>query len=230
MEFIVLLIIVVIIYFILRFIFDFNMKKIKEIGENKELDKLTQKYPENIEICKTYLKKLNNENVKIEEDKNSNATLYLVISNKIFIANLKDSYTRIQTIAHECLHSIQSKKLLWFNFIFSNIYLAYFFIICILAIFKVLPYKMMFLSILIIFGFVFYAVRTYLENDAMIKARFLAKEYMHEKGISSQEEIDKIVKKYDELNDIGIKCTNFQLLRNVFLKVIILLVIFLIFK
>lgn len=226
MEFIVLLIIVVIIYFILRFIFDFNMKKIKEIGEDKELDKLTQKYPENIEICKTYLKKLNNENVKIEEDKNSNATLYLVMSNKIFIANLKESYTRIQTIAHECLHSIQSKKLLWFNFIFSNIYLVYFFIICILAIFKILPYKMLFLSILIIFGFVFYAVRTYLENDAMIKARFLAKEYMQEKGISTQEEIDRIVNKYDELNDIGIKCTNFQLLSNVFLKIMILLIIF----
>lgn len=230
MEFIVLLIIVIIIYFILRYIFDFNMKKIKEIGEDKELDKLTQKYPENIEICKTYLRKLNNENVKIEEDKNSNATLYLVMSNKIFIANLKDSYTRIQTIAHECLHSIQSKKLLWFNFVFSNIYLVYFFIICILAIFKILPYKMLFLSILIIFGFVFYAVRTYLENDAMIKARFLAKEYMQEKGISNQEKIDKIVSKYDELNDIGIKCTNFQLLSNVVLKIVILLVISLIFK
>ncbi len=226
MEFIVLLIIVIIIYFILRFIFDFNMKKIKEIGEDKELDKLTQKYPENIEICKAYLKKLNNENVKIEEDKNSNVTLYLVMSNKIFIANLKDSYTRIQTIAHECLHSIQSKKLLWFNFVFSNIYLVYFFIICILAIFKILPYKMLFLSILIIFGFVFYAVRTYLENDAMIKARFLAKEYMQEKGISTQEEIDRIVNKYDKLNDIGIKCTNFQLLSNVFLKTVILLAIF----
>ena len=46
MEFIVLLIIVIIIYFILRFIFDFNMKKIKEIGEDKELDKLTQKLQE----------------------------------------------------------------------------------------------------------------------------------------------------------------------------------------
>ena len=230
MEFIVLLIIVVIIYFILRFIFDFNMKKIKKIGEDKELDKLTQKYPENIEICKDYLKKLNNENVEVEEDINSNTTLYLVMSNKIFIANLKDSYTRIQTIAHECLHSIQSKKILWFNFIFSNIYLSYFFIICILAILKVLPNKMLFLSILIIFGFVFYAVRTYLENDAMIKARFLAKEYMQEKEISTQEEIDKIVKKYDELNDIGIKCTNFQLLSNVFLKVISVIVIFLIFK
>lgn len=228
MEFIVLLIIVIIIYFILKFIFDFNMKKVKEIGEDKELDKLAQKYPENIEICKSYLKKLNNENVKIEEDKNSNATLYLVMSNKIFIANLKDSYTRIQTIAHECLHSVQSKKLLWFNFIFSNIYLAYFIITCVLAIFKLLPSKMLFLAILIIFGFVFYAVRIYLENDAMIKARFLAKDYMQEKNISSKEEIDKIVKKYDELNNIGIKCTNFHLLSNVLLKIMILLIIFII--
>ena len=77
MEFIVLLIIVVIMYFILGFIFDFNMKKIKKIGENKELDELTQKYPENIEICKWYLKRLKNENVKIEEDKSSNSTLFL---------------------------------------------------------------------------------------------------------------------------------------------------------
>lgn len=229
MEFIVLLIIVVIIYFILRFIFGYNIKKIKNIGEDKGLDELTQKYPENIEICKYYLKKLNNENVKIEEDKNSNATLYLVMSNKIFIANLKNSYTRIQTIAHECLHSIQSKKMLWFNFIFSNIYLVYFFIICVLAIFKILPYKSMFLVIFLLFGFAFYVVRAYLENDAMIKARFLAKEYMQEKGISGIEEIDKIIRKYDELNNIGIKCTNFQLLSNVMLKLIILLIIYAVF-
>lgn len=229
MEFIILLIMIVIIYFILIFIFEFNVKKIKKIGEDKQLDKITQKYPENIEICKEYLKKLNNENVKIEEDKNSNTTLYLVMSNKIFIANLKDSYTRIQTIAHECLHSIQSKKMLWFNFIFSNIYIIYFFIICILGILKLVPNKMMFLNILIILGLIFYSVRTYLENDAMIKARFLAKEYMQDKKISNDKEIDIIVKKFDELNDIGIKCTNFQLLSNTLFKIIILLVIFIVF-
>jgi len=228
MEFIVLLIIVIVVYLILRFIFDFNVKKIKELGEDKELDKLTQKYPENVEICKWYLKKLKNKNVKIEEDKNSNATLYLVMSNKIFIANLKESYTRIQTIAHECLHSIQSKKLLWFNFIFSNVYLVYFGVICILALLKILPMKMTFLSIFIVFSLVYYAVRTYLENDAMIKAKFLAKEYMQEKAISTREEIDKIVNKYDELNDIGIRCTNFQFLSNILVKIIILAVIFLI--
>lgn len=221
MEFIILLIILVIMYFILKYVFDVNIKKLKKIGEDKELDELTKKYPENIEICKTYLKKLNNENVKIEEDKNSNTTLYLVMSNKIFIANLKDSYTRIQTIAHECLHSIQSKKLLWFNFIFSNIYIMYFLVICILAIFKLVPYKMMFLAILILFGLIFYSVRIYLENDAMIKARFLAKDYMEEKNISSQEEINKIIKKYDELNEIGIKCTNFQIFSTTIIKCII---------
>ena len=228
MEFIVLLIIVIVVYLILRFIFDFNVKKIKELGEDKELDKLTQKYPENVEICKWYLKKLKNKNVKIEEDKNYNATLYLVMSNKIFIANLKESYTRIQTIAHECLHSIQSKKLLWFNFIFSNIYLIYFGVMCILALLKILPMKMTFLSIFIVFSLVYYAVRTYLENDAMIKARFLAKEYMQEKAISTREEIDRIVDKYDELNDIGIRCTNFKFLSNILVKIIILAVIFLI--
>ena len=58
MEFLVLLIIVIIGYLVLRFMFDVNTKKIKQIGENKELDELTEKYPENVEICKYYLKKL----------------------------------------------------------------------------------------------------------------------------------------------------------------------------
>ena len=226
MEFIVLLIIMILIYIVLRFMFDVNINELKQIGEDKELDELTQKYPENIEMCKWYLKKLNNKNVKIEEDQNSNTTLYLVTSNKIFIANLKNSYTRIQTIAHECLHSIQSKKLLWFNFVFSNVYLIYFAVACVLAIFKILPCKMLFLSILMLLGFVYYAVRTYLENDAMIKARFLAREYMQEMKISDQKEIDRIVDKYDELNNAGIRITNFKFLSNVLIKNIILALIF----
>ncbi|MEI3434995.1 MAG: hypothetical protein V8S10_01445 [Clostridia bacterium] len=229
MEYVVLLIIAIIIFIILGIMFDVNIKKIKQIGEDKELDILTQKYPKNIEICKWYLRKLKNENVKIEEDEKSNATLYLVTSNKIFIANLKNSYTRIQTIAHECLHSIQNKKLLWFNFIFSNIYLLYFAIIFLLGIFKVLHYKMLFMAIFLILSLVYYAVRTYLENDAMIKARFLAKEYMEDVKISTKEEIDKIIARYDELNDIGIKFTNFQFLSKILLKVFILVLIFIIF-
>lgn len=228
MEFIALIFFLIIICLITRCVFDVNLKKLKQLAENKELDEIVEKYPKNIEICKEYLKKLKNEDVKIEEDKNSNSTLYLVMSNKIFIANLKNNYTRIQTIAHECLHSIQSKKMLWFNFIFSNVYILYFLVICIFAIFKMLPFKMLFLSIFLILGMVYYAVRIYLENDAMIKARFLAKEYMNEKNISSQEEIDKVIQKYDEVNDVGIKATNYQIFQNIVMKTIILLIIFII--
>ena len=225
-EYIVLEVFLIIICFITRYIFDINLKKLKQLAENKELNEIVEKYPENDDICKEYLKKLKNESVKIEEDKNSNSTLYLVTSNKIFIANLKNNYTRIQTIAHECLHSIQSRKMLWFNFIFSNIYLIYFLVISICAIFKVLPHKMTFLSIFLVLGLVHYAVRIYLENDAMIKARFLAKEYMQEKNISSEEEINKIIEKYDEVNNVGIKVTNYQIFQNIIIKVIILLIIF----
>ncbi|MCI8641067.1 MAG: hypothetical protein HFJ59_04265 [Clostridia bacterium] len=228
MEFIALIFFLIIICLITRCVFDVNLKKLKQLAENKELDEIVEKYPKNIEICKEYLKKLKNEDVKIEEDKNSNSTLYLVMSNKIFIANLKNNYTRIQTIAHECLHSIQSKKMLWFNFIFSNVYILYFLVICIFAIFKMLPFKMLFLSIFLILGMVYYAVRIYLENDAMIKARFLAKEYMNEKNISSQEEIDKVIQKYDEVNDVGIKATNYQIFQNIVMKTIILLIVFII--
>ena len=225
MEFIVLLIIVIVVYLILRFIFDFNVKKIKELGEDKELDKLTQKYPENVEICKWYLKKLKNENVKIEEDKNSNATLYLVMSNKIFIANLKESYTRIQTIAHECLHSIQSKKLLWFNFIFSNVYLVYFGVICILALLKILPMKMTFLSIFIVFSLVYYAVRTYLENDAMVKAKYVAEDYMKSSNLLTDEEITHVLNKYEEINKIGVKLYLYRLILEVLIRTLIFSII-----
>ena len=220
MKFIIILVVLTLIYIFLKIVFSVKIKKLKQFEKDEYLDKVVSKYPENTQICEEILKKVNNNTVKIEEDPNANTTLYLVMSNKIFIANLNKSYTRIQTIAHECLHSIQDKKILWSNFIFSNIYLIYFVIIAVLGILKILPYKMLFLAIFLVLGLVYYSIRTYLENDAMIKARFLAKEYMEEKGISSKDEIESLVKKYDELNDIGIK---------IIIKAVILSFIFMIF-
>ena len=54
-------------------------------------------------------------------------------------------------------------------------------------------------------------VRSYLEDDAMIKARFLAKEYMEDIKISDENEIKKIIDEYDKLNNIGIKTVNYKL-------------------
>lgn len=229
MKFIIILVVLTLIYIFLKIVFSVKIKKIKQFEKDEYLDKIVSKYPENTQICEEILKKVNNNTVKIEEDPNANTTLYLVMSNKIFIANLNKSYTRIQTIAHECLHSIQDKKILWSNFIFSNIYLIYFVIIAVLGILKILPYKMLFLAIFLVLGLVYYSIRTYLENDAMIKARFLAKEYMEEKGISSKDEIESLVKKYDELNDIGIKFINFKFFEGIIIKAVILSFIFMIF-
>lgn len=225
MEYIVLLVIILVVYLILKYIFGVNLKKLKEIGDNKNLDNIISKYPQNKEICKYFLNKLNNKETIIQEDENTNATMFLILGNKIHIANLKQNFTRIQTIAHECLHSIQDKKILWFNFIFSNIYLIFFIVISIIGLLKLLPYKLLFLTILIFLGFVYYLVRMYLENDAMIKARFLAKEYMKENNISSLEEIDLIINEYDKLNDIGIKCVNFKIFESIILKCIIFILI-----
>ena len=228
MEFGILIAFFIGVIILLRILFGCNKKRIEEIAKDPKLDDIAKKYPNNIDICKEYLQMLNNSSVKIEEDKNATNSLYIAISNKIIIADVKESFTRIQTIAHECLHSIQNRKILLFNFIYSNIYMLYFIIISVLAMCKVLPYKMMFLSILITGGFLYYLVRSYLENDAMIKARFLAKEYMEEKKISSKEEIEKLVKGFDEINKVGIKCVNYYFFMEVMMKLFVLCTICLI--
>ena len=225
MELIIVAIVTIILTVISGYLFNYNMKKIKYIADNKELDELAKKYPGNIELCKAYLNKLGNNNVEIEENKDSEASLYISITNKISIANISHTYTRIQTIAHECLHSIQDRKILIFNFIFSNIYLLYFAVICVLAIFKVLSNELMFLNIYLLLSMVYYMVRVYLENDAMIKARYLAKEYMEEQKITTDEEINKLVNGFDKINDIGIKCINYKFFLNIMIKLLIFILI-----
>ena len=221
MEFLIVAIIIVIMVLILKYLFNINMKEMKKMGHNKKLDELTKKYPENIEICKWCLKKLNNQNVQIEENESKESCLYIAVTNKILIANIKDSYTRIQTIAHECLHSIQSKKVLQFNFIFSNIYLLYFAVISILGVLNILPNKWFFLSLLILLSMVYLLVRNFLENDAMIKAKYLAQEYMEDTKISSKQEIDEIILEYERINKYGIIGTNYYLFYNVCIKILI---------
>ena len=177
----IIIIISIISIIILNILMSSNIKKMKEIATNEKLNKLTEKYPSNIEICKELLQKVDNKNVKIEENANSETTLYIAISNKILIGNMHNSFTRIQTIAHECLHSIQDRKLLIFNFVFSNIYFLYYIICCILIILKYLPNELLFLNIFLILSFIYYTIRIFLENDAMIKAEYLSKQYLEEK-------------------------------------------------
>ena len=215
--------------FITFWLMKWNIKEVKELAMNKELNTLTNKYPSNVEICKEILKKLHNENVKIEENLESESTLYMALSNKIIIGNTHNSFTRIQTMAHEALHSIQNRKLLLFNFIYSNIYLLYFLVISVLVIVKKLPNTLLFTNILLILSFIYYVIRVYLENDAMIKAEYVAKEYLEEQNISTKEELHKIIEGFKKLNKDCIKATNLSLFTNIMVKVIIFNVLALIF-
>lgn len=221
MEFIIIIIVTLILALILKVLFEYNMKKIKHIADDEYLDELSNKFPKNIEICKKYLKMLKNESVEIEESDTNQASLYIAITNKIIIANISKTYTRIQTIAHECLHSAQDRKILMFNFIYSNIYLIYFAVICVLALFKILPYNLMFLSIFIILSLVYFMTRMYLENDAMIKARFLAKEYIENEKYTTQEENDKLIEGFDKINRLGMKVVHYNLFLQIAIKIII---------
>ena len=90
----IILAILIITVILVKIIFKINEKEIKNIAENnKELDEIVKKYPSNIEICKSILKKLNNEKVKIQEDKEANNCLYIAVSDKILIANMRESFT-----------------------------------------------------------------------------------------------------------------------------------------
>lgn len=228
MDFIILLILIVFFIFLLFFIFQINIKKVKSFSKNERLDKLVNKLPDNITICKSILKNLNNENVKLKEETETKTSLYIVATNTISIANIKESFTRVQTIAHECLHSIQSRKKLMFNFIYTNIYIIYFLVISFLTIFGKIQNVMLQIEILTIMGFIHYFVRSYLEMHAMLKAKYLAKQYMEETKILKQEEVDEIVSEYSKLNDCGIKLMMFMILFNDLGKVLIYIILCLI--
>lgn len=227
MEYIVFIIGVMIIMLIGFYIFDIQIKEMKKAGKNARLDEITSRFPENKEICEAILERLDNRKVKIKEneDKENKTSLYLVISDTIFIANIKESYTRIQTIAHECLHSVQSKRLLLFNFVYSNVYFLYFLISMILTILGIFKEVKLQLVILCILSFLYYVVRSYLETDAMIKAQYLAKEYMLEyiqkNPVCTKEEVEMITEEYDRINKLGIPATNYILMVNCMIKLLL---------
>lgn len=207
--------------------------KIKEILKfkdktNKELDEITTQLPNNEIVCKEILSNLGNtSNVIIKEEKDTNDCLYMIFNNTILLGKFKANFIRIQTIAHECIHSIQNKITLWFNYLFSNFYILYFAIVSILTLFNKIQNTYMQIMILFIFGIIQYAIRAYLENEAMNKAPYVAKEYLINKNIQ-EENIQQLMKEYLKINSIGIPFVNYTLIQKNIIKIIIYCIIILI--
>ena len=225
MEYIIIIVLCVISLCVVAWIYSFgiaNIKKLKEIGFSQELKKISDKFPSNKEVCEEVLKRINNfGKVKVVEDKNAKASLYIVATNTISIANINKSFTRIQTIAHECIHSTQNKKILMFNFIYSNLYLLYFTGICLITVFNKISNPMLHVVTLTLFSFIYYKVRSYLETDAMTRAPYVAEEYMRNTDYITEEETNILVENNNKINEIGIKIANLKLFANCISKIII---------
>lgn len=228
---IVAIIVCVNIMILLKISLNIKFKDIKNMqsSDAEKLEALSSKFPEDEKICKDILKKLNNNSeVKLKIDEEYTNCLYTIFNNTIILGKFKQKYMKIQTIAHECIHSNQEKMLLWGNFIFSNIYLIYYTLIVILGIFNKLPYSQIHITNLILSSLVQYVLRNTLENEAMIKARYVAKEYMDENKFLDENEEKMLLNEYDRVNKIGLPFMNYYLIANNIIKVIIFSVIVLI--
>ncbi len=212
---------------LLKFALRISFKELKSFKTRgtKELKKLTEKFPNSIEICNKILKIKDKQDVKIKEEENYDSCLYTVFNNTITIGKFKQEYMKIQTIAHECIHSMQNKFTLWFNFIFTIIYLLYFFMISVLTIFNKIENTNIFLIILLFMSLIQYIVRFSLESDAMQNARYLAKEYIENTKILTIEEEKMLLEEYDSVNKVGISFTNFELITKNIIKILIYLLI-----
>ena len=203
-----------------------DIKKLKQISEDKELNKIVEKFPEDKQICKEILKQLEDENVTIEEDNDSKTSLYLVMQNKILIGKI-NSFARIQTIAHECAHSVQNKVVLKSNYIISNINNIFFIVLIILRLLNIVNLKVGYILIIafIVMQVINYIIRSYLETEAMVKAEYVAKEYIEKSKITNETENKKITNGYREINKIGEKLYNYTLILKSVVKIIIAIIL-----
>lgn len=227
MENIIYILAILMTLLILKIIFNAKAKDIKKFESDEELEKIVEKLPDNEQLARIYLQKLNNNTVKIDKwnDEKIKTSIYNAMTNTITIGKIDKMYTRIQTIAHECLHSVQPKRILKFNFWFSNIYLIYFIVLLVLTLFKIIEETNIQIFILLMLGIIQYSIKSYLEQDAMTKAKYLVNEYFDTNNDIENTEKEKLLKKYEELNEKAIPFVSYSLIFSELLKILLYLII-----
>lgn len=170
----------------------------KDSDDLKRLDEIVKKFPENTEVTKEILEILDNDTTKLKLDEDIKNSYYVYINDTIYLSNKesnKKAYHRICLIAHECIHTIQSKKLQRLNFIISNIEMILFFIIGILMfIFK--ENSSIFLYSYLGVVIVSMIPRFILELDAIRRSVDLSKTYV--KKVLDKEETQELIGAYKE--------------------------------
>lgn len=161
------------------------------------MDNILQKKPE--DICKDISNLVDNNQVNIEVDDKSKSSLYVFLTNTIYIANNeskskskeKQNKSKVLVIAHECAHSLQSKGMQAVNFALSNIELILFAIILIARFFFEKP-DMLVNSYMII-SIISIIVRLYLELDATINSVKITTKYMLKNKVNTKDVKELVV-------------------------------------
>jgi hypothetical protein len=167
----------------------------KDSIERKNIENVVNKLPKNNIVLEEILNKLKNNNTKYEIKDDIKNSYYVYLNDTIYLSSNKNSnndYRRICLIAHECIHSLQSKFLQKINFISSNLEMIFFVFALLSIIFNVFPKIIFFIYLFVVIIAV--AFRTILENDAIKKSVPLAKEYIKEK--TTEKESDLVAKIY----------------------------------
>jgi len=87
--------------------------------KTRQINELTKDFPSDEIIAKEILYDLNNSTTQIEIKNDIKSSYYVFLNDMIYLSNkqgTKDNVSKIILIAHESVHSIQSKLLQRINF------------------------------------------------------------------------------------------------------------------
>lgn len=179
------------IFFVIVNLYEIN--KIKKEASNEKFDKIIATLPDNKQVC-SEMQKIIGKECEIQLDDNTNSSAYIFFLDKIILSNnemSKKNFSRILFIAHECIHSIQSKKMHITNFILKNAVNIF-----TLALFIALFMKKISVEVLLVYfliSFMSFCINMILETDAIYRSIILSRKYL------SKYDSEKIADRYEEM-------------------------------
>lgn len=167
----------------------------KDSDLSKHANEIMNTVEENTLACKNILALISNNSTNIELINNSKTSYYVFLTDKIYLSNNdknKNNFTRIGMIAHECIHSVQSKILQWINFLSSNLEMIFFVILIILKLFNFLNLEL--IIIYSVISLISIITRNFLEVEATVKSVNLSKKYLSK--ILNDSQLNEIIDLY----------------------------------
>ncbi|MBE5813135.1 MAG: hypothetical protein E7314_05720 [Clostridiales bacterium] len=159
---------------------------VEEVIHDEEISPILKNIGDNEVIAKEILGNLNNTHTGVEKNKDEKikASFYNCNTDKIVIKDTKDleDLSRVVHIAHECVHSLQDKKLQKIHFFISNIQILYFLAIFIYFFYnKNIELRFTLLLVQVFIFFITFFIKVVLESDATYRAVLVSLEYLHDK-------------------------------------------------